>query len=92
MPKKRLDQLLVDRQLVNSREQAQRYIRSGSVRINEQVASKPGHLFSEDIKIDLKQREAYVSRGGLKIEKAYQHFALNGFDKTIDNTCGVPTL
>ena len=83
MPKKRLDQLLVDRQLVDSREQAQRYIRSGWVRINEQVTSKPGHLFADDVSIDLKQKEAYVSRGGLKHEKAYQHFGLNGSDKTI---------
>jgi 23S rRNA (cytidine1920-2'-O)/16S rRNA (cytidine1409-2'-O)-methyltransferase len=83
MPKKRLDQLLVDRQLVDSREQAQRYIRSGWVRINEQVASKPGHLFAEDVTIDLKQKEAYVSRGGLKLEKAYKYFALNCSDKTI---------
>ena len=83
MPKKRLDQLLVDRQLVDSREQAQRYIRSGWVRINEQVASKPGHLFTEDVQIDLKQKEAYVSRGGLKLEKAYQHFALDCSNKTM---------
>jgi 23S rRNA (cytidine1920-2'-O)/16S rRNA (cytidine1409-2'-O)-methyltransferase len=82
MAKKRLDQLLVDQQLVESREQAQRYIRSGWVLIQEQVVSKPGHLYREDITIQLKQKEAYVSRGGLKLEKAYQHFELDFSDKT----------
>jgi len=74
--KKRLDQLLVDRHLVESREQAQRLIRAGHVRIKEQTASKPGHLYPDDTPIELKQTEKYVSRGGLKLEAAVNHFKL----------------
>ena len=48
MAKIRLDQLLVEQQLVQSREQAQRLIRAGHVRIKEQTVSKPGHLFPEE--------------------------------------------
>lgn len=76
MPKIRLDQLLVQQQLVESREQAQRLIRAGHVRIKEQTVSKPGHLFPEDSQIQLKEVERYVSRGGLKLEEAIQHFQL----------------
>ena len=76
MSKIRLDQLLVQQQLVESREQAQRLIRAGHVRIKEQTVSKPGHLFPEDSQIQLKEIERYVSRGGLKLEAAIQHFQL----------------
>jgi 23S rRNA (cytidine1920-2'-O)/16S rRNA (cytidine1409-2'-O)-methyltransferase len=77
MPKLRLDQMLVQRGLVDSREQAQRLIRAGLVRVNDQPAAKPGHLFAEDATLFLKSREKYVSRGGLKIEEAHKQF---GFD------------
>lgn len=79
MPKTRLDQLLVQRELADSREQAQRLIRAGMVSVGEQVASKPGHQFKDDVEIVLKQKEKYVSRGGLKIEGAHKQF---GFDLT----------
>lgn len=79
--KKRLDQLLVDRQLVESREQAQRLIRAGQVRVKEQTASKPGHLYAEDTLIELKQTEKFVSRGGLKLEAAITHFNLQLTEK-----------
>ncbi|VGO13752.1 Hemolysin A [Pontiella desulfatans] len=74
MPKTRLDQLLVQRGLADSREQAQRLIRAGVVRVGEQVASKPGHQFKDDAEISVKEKEKYVSRGGLKIEGAHQQF------------------
>jgi 23S rRNA (cytidine1920-2'-O)/16S rRNA (cytidine1409-2'-O)-methyltransferase len=77
MKKLRLDQLLVQRQLADSREQAQRLIRSGMVRVKSQPAEKPGHQYPEDADIFVKQKEKYVSRGGLKIEGAYNEF---GFD------------
>lgn len=76
MSKIRLDQLLVQQHLVESREQAQRLIRAGHVRIKEQIVSKPGYLFPEDSQIQLKEIERYVSRGGLKLEAAIQHFQL----------------
>lgn len=77
MPKTRLDQLLVQRGLTDSREKAQRLIRAGMVRVGEQPASKPGHQYADDSEIFLKEKEKYVSRGGLKIEGAYKAF---GFD------------
>ncbi len=79
MPKIRLDQLLVQRELADSREQAQRLIRAGMVSVGQQVSSKPGHQFKDDVEITLKEKEKYVSRGGLKIEGAHQQF---GFDLT----------
>ena len=74
MKKIRLDQLLVQRNLAESREQAQRLIRAGAVRVGEQPATKPGHAYSVDSEIFLKEREKYVSRGGLKIEEAHREF------------------
>jgi 23S rRNA (cytidine1920-2'-O)/16S rRNA (cytidine1409-2'-O)-methyltransferase len=77
MKKIRLDQLLVQRNLAESREQAQRLIRAGMVRVKDQPAGKPGHQFPEDAEIFVKEKEKYVSRGGLKIEGAHRQF---GFD------------
>jgi 23S rRNA (cytidine1920-2'-O)/16S rRNA (cytidine1409-2'-O)-methyltransferase len=77
MPKIRLDQLLVQHELAESREQAQRLIRAGMVLVDEQPASKPGHQYRDDVVITVKQKEKYVSRGGLKIEGAHEQF---GFD------------
>jgi 23S rRNA (cytidine1920-2'-O)/16S rRNA (cytidine1409-2'-O)-methyltransferase len=77
MPKIRLDQLLVQQNLADSREQAQRLIRAGMVRVNEQPAHKPGHQYPDDATPFVKQKEKYVSRGGLKIEGAHRQF---GFD------------
>jgi 23S rRNA (cytidine1920-2'-O)/16S rRNA (cytidine1409-2'-O)-methyltransferase len=77
MAKIRLDQLLVERNMAESREQAQRLIRAGLVTVAEQLATKPGHQFKDDAAVFLKEKEKYVSRGGLKIEGAHNQF---GFD------------
>ena len=77
MKKIRLDQLLTQKGLTESREQAQRLIRAGMVRVNGQPAGKPGHTFPEDAELFVKAAEKYVSRGGLKIEEAHKQF---GFD------------
>ena len=74
MPKIRLDQLLVQRGLVESREKAQRLVRAGMVRINDQPANKPGHQYPDDADLFVKEKEKYVSRGGLKIEGAGKEF------------------
>jgi 23S rRNA (cytidine1920-2'-O)/16S rRNA (cytidine1409-2'-O)-methyltransferase len=74
MPKIRLDQLLVQRELADSREQAQRLIRAGMVRVNDQPANKPGHQYPDDANLFVKEKEKYVSRGGLKIEGAHKQF------------------
>ena len=80
MPKIRLDQLLVQRELTDSREKAQRLIRAGMVSVGEQLATKPGHQFKDDVQVFLKEKDKYVSRGGLKIEGAHKEFdfQLNG--------------
>lgn len=77
MAKIRLDQLLVQRELADSREQAQRLIRAGMVSVGEQISSKPGHQFKDDAVVSVKEKEKYVSRGGLKIEGAHKQFQFN---------------
>ncbi|NKB22820.1 MAG: TlyA family rRNA (cytidine-2'-O)-methyltransferase [Kiritimatiellae bacterium] len=76
MSRKRLDQLVFDRKLAESREKAQRLIRAGLVRVEGQVQSKPGHLFPEETLLELTAQEPFVGRGGKKLEAAFQQFAL----------------
>lgn len=80
MKKYRLDQLLVERKLIENIDQAYRVILAGMVRVNGQLADKPGHKFAIDVDIHMKELLKYVSRGGLKIEGAYEEFKfdLNG--------------
>ncbi len=79
--KKRLDVLLVERGLFPSREKAKAVIMAGQVYVNNQRADKPGADLPEDAAIEVRgETLAYVSRGGLKLEKAMQVFpiGLNG--------------
>ena len=76
-PKPRLDQLLVDRGLVESREKAKALILAGEVSVNGQKQSKPGHTVPLDARVDLASKPRYVGRGGLKLEGALQHFAID---------------
>lgn len=81
--KKRLDVLLVERGLAASREKAKAVIMSGNVFVDGQKADKAGEMFSDDIKIDVHGNEnSYVSRGGLKIEKALDFFSAEVEGKT----------
>lgn len=74
--KKRLDVLLVERGLVESRQRAQAIIMSGQVYVGEQKVDKAGAQLPEDADIQVRgQGLAYVSRGGLKLEKAMKTFA-----------------
>ncbi len=73
----RLDQLLVSRGLAESREKAQRLIIAGKVRVAGNVSDKPGKTFADDCKIEIEQPERFVSRGGEKLEGAFQKFGLN---------------
>ncbi len=73
----RLDQMLVQRGLVESREKAQRLIMAGKVRVAGQVQPKAGKTFAEDCVIEIEQPERFVSRGGEKLEGAFQQFGLN---------------
>ncbi|BCX05943.1 MAG: TlyA family rRNA (cytidine-2'-O)-methyltransferase [Candidatus Roseilinea sp.] len=74
MPKVRLDTLMVARGLAESRDWAQRLIRAGEVRVNDQVVDQPAKRFDEDVTITVAQAPKYVSRGGYKLEAALDHF------------------
>jgi 23S rRNA (cytidine1920-2'-O)/16S rRNA (cytidine1409-2'-O)-methyltransferase len=82
MIKKRLDVLLVERELVETRQRAQALILAGDVRVNDQVSSKAGAFVAEDATITIRAPLKYVSRGGLKLEGALDAFALDVRDKT----------
>jgi len=75
--KLRVDQLLVERGLADSREKAQALILAGQVMIEGQKADKPGRSVSGDSHVELLARLPYVSRGGLKLAAALDHFALD---------------
>ncbi len=78
MEKKRLDILLVERGLTDSREKAKASIMAGEVLVDGQVEDKAGSRFPEEAVIELKSRSLrYVSRGGLKLEKALVAFDLD---------------
>jgi len=75
--KTRLDLLLVERALVPSRERARALILAGRVLANEQKIDKPGTAVAEDAAIRLLgEEQAYVSRGGLKLERALEHWQI----------------
>ena len=73
----RLDKLLVDKGLVESREKAARLILAGEVLIDGQRVDKAGSLIPTDADIELKCRSPYGSRGGEKLVHALEHFTLN---------------
>ena len=76
MAKQRLDTLLVSLDLCSSRQQAQALIRTGKVSINQQIVDKPGTEVDIAAKIQIKERSRYVSRGGDKLAKALEVFAI----------------
>jgi len=73
----RLDQLLVIKNLVESREKARALIMSGNVIVNGTVIDKPGKLININSDIKIKENLKYVSRGGLKLETALNYFELD---------------
>lgn len=75
--KERLDVLLVNRGLAPSREKAKTMIMEGNVFVNNNREDKAGSTFSEDCQIEVRGKTLqYVSRGGLKLEKAMTHFGI----------------
>ena len=75
--KKRLDVLLVERLYADTRSKAQAIIMSGNVYVNGQKADKPGTSFEETVEIEVRGAVCpYVSRGGLKLEKALRDFGV----------------
>ena len=76
--KKRLDVLLVEQGYADTRSKAQAIIMSGQVYIGEQKVDKPGMSFEESVQLDVRGAACpYVSRGGLKLEKALRDFGVN---------------
>lgn len=80
--KERLDRLLVERNLVESRERGHALILAGQVLVNGQKMDKAGTLVATDADVRiLGEQMPYVSRGGLKLEKALAEFAIDVTDK-----------
>lgn len=75
--KKRLDVVLVERGLTESREKAQALILSGKVTVDGQKAGKAGHAVGPEARIEISEPLRYVSRGGLKLEAALAGFGVS---------------
>ncbi len=77
-PKKvRLDQLLVERHLAESREKAKGMIMAGLVQVDGAQVDKAGRFVPDSAFVQLKGKQPYVSRGGQKLEAAIKHFDVN---------------
>ncbi|MBT2214409.1 TlyA family RNA methyltransferase [Virgibacillus dakarensis] len=82
MAKKRLDVLLVERNLMETREKAKRVIMAGLVFSGQERMDKPGIKVDETIPLTVKGKLIpYVGRGGLKLEKALTHFSVSVYNK-----------
>lgn len=81
MKKQRLDQLLVARGHFSSREQAQRAIMAGEVKIGTRVAAKASEFLKDDAEVAVESAPKFVGRGGLKLEGALDHFAIDVREK-----------
>lgn len=77
MTKTRLDVLLVERGLVESRSLAQRLIMAGQVRVNDQVFLKPASMVAAESVLSIDTGPAYVSRGGEKLARALEAFPVD---------------
>ena len=87
MPKKqRLDVLLVEKNLVQSRTKASAMIMAAEVTVNGQIVDKPGMKVPSDAEITLKSKPKYVGRGGLKLEGALEVFDISYYDGQVDKT------
>lgn len=81
--KSRLDQKLAKLGLVNSRSQAESFVRLGLVSVDGKVVTKPGHFISESAKIKLGKTSQFVGRAGLKLESVAGDFKLDFKDKIV---------
>jgi 23S rRNA (cytidine1920-2'-O)/16S rRNA (cytidine1409-2'-O)-methyltransferase len=73
----RLDQLLVERGLAQSREKARAMILAGEVSVDGQKCPKPGQSVRAACRVEVSARQRYVSRGGLKLEAALEGFGID---------------
>lgn len=82
--KERLDKLLVDRKIIESREKAKRYVMANKVLVNGEKINKVGTKCNIDSELIIEKEEnQYISRGGLKLEKALKEFNLSVKDMTV---------
>jgi 23S rRNA (cytidine1920-2'-O)/16S rRNA (cytidine1409-2'-O)-methyltransferase len=81
LTKQRLDTLLVELNLCDSRQRAQRLIQAGEVKVNQQVVDKPGTAVDTAAMIEVKARSPFVSRGGEKLAKALTAFDIAVSDR-----------
>ena len=78
MPKQRIDQLLVDRGLAESRTRAQALVMAGLVFVGERKVDKAGQQVAEDAAVEVRGRDhPWVSRGGIKLAHGLDHFGLD---------------
>jgi len=82
MTKRRVDTLLVERGLAESREKARAAVLAGGVLVGERLVAKPGTLIDEAVELRLLERPPYVSRGGEKLAHALAAFAVDVSGRT----------
>jgi 23S rRNA (cytidine1920-2'-O)/16S rRNA (cytidine1409-2'-O)-methyltransferase len=75
--RERLDRLLIERRLVDSREKAQALIMAGDVLVDGRKAQKPGQTFAASCHIELLARPRFVGRAGVKLQHALEYFKVN---------------
>jgi 23S rRNA (cytidine1920-2'-O)/16S rRNA (cytidine1409-2'-O)-methyltransferase len=83
MSKQRLDVYLASKNLVQSRSQAETFIRLGKVSVDSQVVTKAGYIVGDHQKVQLKVSERYVSRAGLKLASVAQLLGVDFTSKTV---------
>ncbi|MDO4872217.1 MAG: TlyA family RNA methyltransferase [bacterium] len=81
--KKRLDHLLVEKKIVQTRSQAESYIRLGKILVAGKIIQKPGYFVDETAEIKIAQKVQYVSRAGLKLESVAKALKVNFRDKVV---------
>jgi len=77
MPKQRLDNLVVTRELAENQKIAQALIMAGEVTVSGKIITKPGTLVDENVELKLAEKLPYVSRGGIKLAHALDEFKLD---------------
>jgi len=77
MKLERVDVLLVEKGLCESREQAKRLILAGEVRLGDRVIDKPGQKLAEDSALEVREKPKFVGRGGIKLEGALEAFGID---------------
>ena len=91
MDKERIDLLLVELGLAESRSQAQRLIMAGEVLADDQLVYKPSQVYSRESRILIKNKPRYVSRGGLKLEKGLEEFGFSNLEGKVCVDVGAST-